>query len=161
VVFIEIANIIDRRRDGMADEYRMILTALLRKVQMDGDVVFLKEGVWVLSQAVMEMEVSRQLGLSGTREPLKGTGQRNGYRKRAWDTRVGTIGLKMREGSYYPSLLDPRKRGERALVAVVQEAYVQGDLQEGRRPRPGFGDERDQPGTGRRSGAVSDPETGR
>src|SRR3989304_1144979 len=55
--------------------------------------------------------------------------QRNGYRERAWDTRVGTIDLRVpraRDGSYFPSLLDPRKRAERALVAVVQEAYVQG-----------------------------------
>jgi putative transposase len=129
VVFIEIANIIDRRRDGMADEYRMALTELLRKAQMDGDVDFLKEGVRVLSQAVMEMEVSRQLGAERYERTPERTGQRNGYRERAWDTRVGTIGLKVpkvREGSYYPSLLDPRKRGERALVAVVQEAYVQG-----------------------------------
>src|SRR3989304_146249 len=55
--------------------------------------------------------------------------QRNGYRERAWDTRVGTIDLRVpraRDGSYFPSLLEPRKRAERALVAVVQEAYVQG-----------------------------------
>lgn len=113
----------------MADEYRMALTELLRKAQMDGDVDFLKEGVRVLSQAVMEMEVSRQLGAERYERTPERTGQRNGYRERAWDTRVGTIGLKVpkvREGSYYPSLLDPRKRGERALVAVVQEAYVQG-----------------------------------
>ena len=48
--------------------------------------------------------------------------QRNGYRERAWDTRVGTIDLRVpraRDGSYFPSLLEPRKRAERALVAVV------------------------------------------
>lgn len=57
------------------------------------------------------------------------TGQRNGYRERQWDTRVGTIELqvpRVRDGSFFPSLLEPRKRAERALVAVVQEAYVQG-----------------------------------
>jgi hypothetical protein len=62
VVFIEIAKIIDRRRNGMADEYRMALTELLRKAQMEGDVDFLREGARVLSQAVMELEVSQQLG---------------------------------------------------------------------------------------------------
>jgi putative transposase len=57
------------------------------------------------------------------------TGQRNGYRERQWDTRVGTIGIqvpRVRDGSYFPALLEPRRRAERALVAVVQEAYVQG-----------------------------------
>jgi transposase-like protein len=50
-------------------------------------------------------------------------------REREWDTRVGTIELKVprvREGSYFPSLLEPRRRAERAMLAVVQEAYVQG-----------------------------------
>lgn len=113
----------------MADEYRMALTELLRKAQMEGDVDFLREGVRVLSQAVMELEVSQQLGAERYERTADRTGQRNGYRERPWDTRVGTIELKVpkvREGSYYPSLLDPRKRAERALVAVVQEAYVQG-----------------------------------
>ena len=55
------------------------------------------------------------------------TGQRNGYRERNWDTRVGTVGLKVprvRDSSYFPSLLEPRRRAERALSVVVQEAYV-------------------------------------
>ena len=79
----------------MADEYRMALTELLRKAQMDGDVDFLKEGVRVLSQAVMELEVSRQLGAERYERSPERTGLRNGYRERAWDTRVGTIGLKV------------------------------------------------------------------
>ena len=58
----------------MADEYRMALTELLRKAQMDGDVDFLKEGVRVLSQAVMEMEVSRQLGAERYESPRTGCG---------------------------------------------------------------------------------------
>lgn len=129
MVFIEMDKIIDRRLNGMADEYRMALTDLLRKAQMEGDTDFLREGVRVLSQAVMELEVSQQLGAERYERTAERAGQRNGYRERPWDTRVGSIELrvpKVREGSYYPSLLDPRKRGERALVAVVQEAYVQG-----------------------------------
>jgi len=54
-------------------------------------------------------------------------GQRNGYREREWDTRVGTIGLRVprvRDGSHFPTLLEPRRRAEQALVAVVREAYV-------------------------------------
>jgi transposase-like protein len=57
------------------------------------------------------------------------TGQRNGYRERSWDTRVGTVELKVprvRDSSYVPSLLEPRRKAERALAAVVQEAYVHG-----------------------------------
>ena len=113
----------------MADEYRMALTELLRKAQLEGDRDFLKEGVRVLSQALMELEVSQHIGAERYERSPERTTQRNGYRDRAWDTRVGTIELKVpkvREGSFYPSLLDPRKRAERALVAVVQEAYVQG-----------------------------------
>lgn len=113
----------------MADEYRMALSELLRKAQLEGDVDFLREGVRVLSQAVMELEVSQQIGAERYERTSARTNQRNGYRDRAWDTRVGTLELKVpkvREGSFYPSLLDPRKRAERALVAVVQEAYVHG-----------------------------------
>ena len=54
---------------------------------------------------------------------------RNGYRNRTWDTRVGTMELhipKLREGSYFPSLLEPRRRSEKALLAVIQQAYVEG-----------------------------------
>jgi putative transposase len=58
-----------------------------------------------------------------------GAARRNGYRERVWDTRVGSIELaipKLRAGSYFPSFLEPRRRSEQALVAVVQEAYVSG-----------------------------------
>jgi putative transposase len=113
----------------MADEMRMALEGLLRKAQMDGDVDFLREGARVLSEALMELEVTRHVGAERHERTAERTGQRNGYREREWDTRVGTIELRVprvRDGSYFPSLLDPRKRAERALVAVVQEAYVQG-----------------------------------
>src|SRR5689334_15873404 len=65
----------------------------------------------------------------GQRAPDDRLTQRNGYRPRRWDTRVGEIELaipKLRSGSYFPSFLEPRKRSEQALVAVVQEAYVNG-----------------------------------
>src|SRR5581483_2387540 len=113
----------------MADEYRMALTELLRTAQMEGDVDFLKEGVRVLAQAVMELELSQQIGAERDERTPERTAHRNGYRDRPWDTRVGTVELKVpkvREGSFYPSLLEERKRAERARVAVVQEAYVQG-----------------------------------
>lgn len=113
----------------MADDFRMALEELLRKAQMDGDVDFLRDGAQTLAQAVMDLEVSQQVGAEPYERTAARTGQRNGSRDRTWDTRVGTMDLKVprvRDGRYYPSLLDPRKRAERALVAVVQEAYVQG-----------------------------------
>jgi putative transposase len=112
----------------MADELRMALTELLRKGDA-GDAEFLKEGVRVLAQALMELELTQQVGAERYERALTRTGQRNGYREREWDTRVGTIELqvpRVRDSSFFPSLLEPRKRAERALVAVVQEAYVQG-----------------------------------
>src|ERR671929_41560 len=113
----------------MADELRMALEELLRKAELERDADFLREGVRVLSQALMELEVSQHVGAERYERSLDRTGYRNGYRERSWDTRVGSIDLqvpRVRDGSYYPSLLQPRRRAERALVAVVQEAYVQG-----------------------------------
>jgi putative transposase len=113
----------------MADELRIGLSELLRKAMIEQDAGFLKEGIRVLSQALMEMEVEEHVG-AGRHERSPGrTGQRNGYRERNWDTRVGTVELKVprvRDSSYFPSLLEPRRRAERALSAVVQEAYVRG-----------------------------------
>ena len=107
----------------------MDLLELLRKGGMDGDVDFLREALRVLVEGVMDAEVSARTGAEyGERSPERVT-QRNGYRSRAWDTRVGTMELhtpKLREGSYFPSLLEPRRRSERALLAVIQQAYVEG-----------------------------------
>ena len=107
---------------------KMELYELLRKA--DGaDVDFLREGVRTLAQALMEVEVTAQIGAEhGQRTPDRVT-HRNGYRPRDWDTRVGTVELavpKLRQGSYFPSLLEPRRRAERALAAVVAQCYVEG-----------------------------------
>jgi putative transposase len=113
----------------MADELRIGLSELLRKAMIEQDTGFLKEGVRVLSQALMEMEVEEHVGAGRHERSSERTGQRNGYRQRNWDTRVGTVELKVprvRDSSYFPSLLEPRRRAERALSAVVQEAYVRG-----------------------------------
>ena len=102
---------------------------LVRKAELDEDTDFLREGVRVLSQAVMELEVSQHVGAERYERTPDRKGQRNGYRERTWDTRTGTIELivpRVRDGTYFPSLLEPRRRAERALVAVVQEAYIQG-----------------------------------
>ena len=105
----------------------MDLLELLRKSGVDGDVDFLREALRVLMDAIIE--VSTRIGAEhGERSPDRLT-HRNGYRSRAWDTRVGTMELripKLREGSYFPSLLEPRRRSEKALLAVIQQAYVEG-----------------------------------
>ncbi len=113
----------------MADQLRMALDELLRRVELEGDVDFLREGARVLGQALMELELTEHLGAERFERTPTRTGQRNGHRERAWDTRVGTIGLRVpraRDGGFFPSLLEPRRRAERALTAVVQEAYLQG-----------------------------------
>jgi putative transposase len=113
----------------MADD-RMAVLETVRKAMADGDIDFLREGVRVLAQAVMEAEVTELTGVPrGERDPERRLTSRNGYRERRWDTRVGTLELaipRVRDGSYFPSLLEPRRRAERALLAVVQEAYVLG-----------------------------------
>jgi putative transposase len=113
----------------MTDALSIGLTKLLRKAQMADDVDFLREGMRVFREAVMELEVTRHVGAERHARTERRTGQRTGYRERRWDTRVGTIDLhvpRVRDGSDFPVLLDPRRRAERALTAVVQEAYVHG-----------------------------------
>ncbi len=113
----------------MADD-RMAVLDLLRKAGAEGDTDFLREGVRILAEAVMEAEVTELTGVPhGERAPDRRLTSRNGYRERRWDTRVGTIDLaipRVRDGSCFPSLLEPRRRAERALLAVIQEAYVLG-----------------------------------
>jgi putative transposase len=115
--------------DAMADELRMALQELLRKAELERDTDFLRDGVRALAQALMELEVAQHLGAERYERSPERRGERNGYRDRTWDTRVGTIELRVprvRDGGFFPALLEPRKRAERALAAVVQEAYVQG-----------------------------------
>jgi putative transposase len=107
---------------------KMELLELVRKAEA-GDVDFLREGVRVLAQALMEVEVSAQIGAEHSERTLERVTHRNGYRRRDWDTRAGTIELaipRVRQGSYLPSILEPRRRAERALTAVVAQCYVEG-----------------------------------
>jgi transposase-like protein len=129
VVLIGVDETAEWRTDTMADDLRMGLDEVLRKAQLGGDVDFLREGARVFSQALLELEVTQHLGADRHERTPERLGQRNGYRERSWDTRVGTLELavpRVRDGSFYPSLLEPRRRAERALVAVVQEAYIKG-----------------------------------
>lgn len=107
----------------------MDLSAFVGKLleEQDGDV--LREGIRVLAQALMETEVAGLIGAERHERSAERSGYRNGYRVRTWDTRVRTIELaipKVRPGTYFPSLLQPRRRAEHALLAVIQEAYVHG-----------------------------------
>jgi putative transposase len=75
------------------------------------------------------METSSALGWIGLGPAPDRINHRNGYRERGWETRAGRIGLaipKLRKGSYFPAFLEPRRTAEKALTAVIQEAYVHG-----------------------------------
>src|SRR5437660_3412630 len=113
----------------MAENLSMALAELLRKAEAEPDVDTLREGVRVMTQALMELEVAQHLGAERYQRSPDRQGERNGYRDRTWDTRVGTLELhvpRVRDGSFFPGLLEPRKRAERALMATVREAYGQG-----------------------------------
>ncbi len=100
-----------------------------KRLEEDGEDL-VREMLHVFAQALLSADADAACGASyGSRSPERAN-RRNGYRERPWDTRVGTIPLaipKLREGTYFPEwLLEPRRRAERALVAVVCEAYVNG-----------------------------------
>ncbi len=108
---------------------RMTLLDLLNKDEQGADPSFLGDGVRLLAQELMDAEVTQLTGAGLHERSENRLTYRNGYREREWDTRVGTLELqipKLRQGTYFPTLLEPRRRHERALLSVVQEAYVQG-----------------------------------
>jgi Transposase, Mutator family len=85
----------------MADKVSMALAALVRWAEANGDLDFLGKGVRVLSQALMEVEVAQHLGAERYERSGDRSGQRNGYRERNWDTRVGTLGLRVSRRSLF------------------------------------------------------------
>ncbi len=103
--------------------------ALLELVEKGADADLIRELLAYASERLMEAEVDRLTGAAaGVRSPDR-TNHRNGYRERGWETRVGRIELaipKLRKGSYFPAFLEPRRTAEKALTAVIQEAYVHG-----------------------------------
>src|SRR4029450_9320647 len=107
-------------------EERMALVELLQK---SGDGDFLRSLAEAVLQILMEADVE---GLSGPRPPQRRAERlnyRNGYRDRTFDTRLGPLSLripKLRQGSYFPPFLEPRKTAEKALVTVIQEAWIGG-----------------------------------
>jgi putative transposase len=107
-------------------EERLPLAELLAKAG-DGD--FLRSVAEAVVQLLMEADVEGVIGAGRHERTLSRETYRNGYRDRALDTRLGTLQLripKLRQGSYFPPFLEPRKTSEKALVAVIQEAWVSG-----------------------------------
>jgi transposase-like protein len=102
---------------------------IIRKYADDCDLDFLRETLRVVLHAVMDADVSQQIGADLHERSEGRVTYRNGSRPRRWDTRAGTIDLripKLREGTYLPAFLEPRRRSEQALLAVIQQAYIEG-----------------------------------
>jgi putative transposase len=115
----------------MAEGHRMTAAQVVDKLMGSEHADVIRESVRLMVAELMDAEVAALVGAEyGERAPERRTAQRNGYRERGWETRVGELELaipRLRSGpAYFPSFLEPRRRAEQALVAVVQEAYVNG-----------------------------------
>jgi putative transposase len=103
--------------------------ALLELIEKSADADLVREMLGFAAERLMAAEVQVRAGAAhGVRDPARVV-QRNGYRERAWETRAGRIELaipRLRRGSYFPSFLEPRRTAEKALTAVIQEAYIHG-----------------------------------
>lgn len=103
--------------------------ALADLAEKGADTDFLREMIQYVAQRLMEMDVETLCGAGYGERSAERANSRNGYRERVWETRAGAIDLKLpklRTGSYFPSFLEPRRTAEKALAAVIQEAYIQG-----------------------------------
>src|SRR5215204_6608389 len=128
-----IVGLLRTRREeapAMAGADRMTIEEVVRQVLLDEHADVIREAVKAVCAELMEVEVSAQIGAErGERRPDDRMTHRNGYRAREWQTRAGTVELqipKLRRGSYFPSFLEPRRRSEQALLAVIQQCYVCG-----------------------------------
>ena len=104
----------------------MALTELAEK---GADIDVLRQMVQFMAQRLMEIDVEGRCGAGYDEKSAERTNSRNGYRERTWETRAGSVELKipkLRQGSYFPEFLEPRRTAEKALTAVIQEAYIKG-----------------------------------
>src|SRR5215470_16795720 len=103
--------------------------ALAELAEKGADTDLLREMIQYVAQRMMDMDVESLCAAAyGERSPER-LNSRNGYRERLWETRAGSVDLKipkLRKGSYFPGFLEPRRTAEKALAAVIQEAYVHG-----------------------------------
>jgi len=113
----------------MADPQSMSVAEAASKFLCGEQADVVREAVRTVVAELMEAEIAELAGAARYERSPERAAQRNGYRQRGWDTRVGSLELalpRLRSGSYFPSFLEPRRRSEQALVAVVAEAYVNG-----------------------------------
>jgi transposase-like protein len=108
----------------------MELLDWFRKAVEEADADILQEMLRIFAETLMDSDAQSVCNAGYNEKSLERTNARNGYRSRQWDTRAGTIDLavpKLRQGSYFPSwLLEPRRRAEKALIAVVADCYLAG-----------------------------------
>jgi putative transposase len=103
--------------------------ALRELLEKGSDTTFLREMIGFAAERLMALETEVLCGAAPGERSESRTNQRNGYRERDWQTRAGTVELripKLRHGAYFPGFLEPRRMAEKALTAVIQEAYIQG-----------------------------------
>jgi hypothetical protein len=103
--------------------------ALAELAEKGADIDVLRQMVQFMAQRLMELDVQGRCGAGYDEKTPERINSRNGYRERTWETRTGTVELKipkLRQGSYFPEFLEPRRTAEKALTAVIQEAYIQG-----------------------------------
>ena len=103
--------------------------ALRELLEKGSDATLLREMIGFAAERLVALETDTLCGAAPGERSADRTNQRNGYRDRDWHTRAGTVELripKLRRGSYFPGFLEPRRMAEKALTAVIQEAYIQG-----------------------------------
>ena len=104
-------------------------TAVRALLEKGSDATFLREMIGFAAERLMQLETEAACGAAPGERSAARTNQRNGHREWDWETRAGTVELRIPKpgrGSCFPSFLEPRRMAEKALTAVIQEAYIQG-----------------------------------